>query len=287
MLFNERKRLNVIEAAEADGQTFWTAAFAEDIRIRIWLAFTDATNGHPLSLLNAAEISRGIYFRSAGTLALAGQSNPAEDLRQFLLATDTENVPSIIEALLAGLAIYGRQDQYSPVDPRSFSAQVNEILLRGRISFELVDGLMVEIESQELHSTIVIPVLRLLSGRRGWDGVENAYQSALSELAQGAADDAITDACTALQETLTQLGCEGNALGPLIRSAKRKGLLAPHDTSLEAGITKFLDWASADRSELGDGHKGNSGAIREDAWLAVHVVGALILRLTGSPRRIR
>jgi hypothetical protein len=132
---------------------------------------------------------------------------------------------------------------------------------------------------------VVAPVLRLLSGRAGWGTIENAYQGALREIHDGHPDDAITDAATALQEALVRVGCEGNALGPLIDSAKKKGLLAPHDQTLGTGIAKILDWVSADRSEMGDGHKGASKANRDDAWLSAHVVGAVILRLAGSPRQ--
>lgn len=44
-----------------------------------------------------------------------------------------------------------------------------------------------------------------------------------------------------------------------------------------------MDWVSADRSERGEAHKSGSDD-RADAWLAVHVVGALILRLADSRR---
>ena len=38
---------------------------------------------------------------------------------------------------------------------------------------------------------------------------------------------------------------------------------------------RIVDWIGADRSQLGDGHTA-SGATAEDAWLAVHIGGALI-----------
>lgn len=76
---------------------------------------------------------------------------------------------------------------------------------------------------------------------------------------------------------LTLLGCEGNALGPLIASAQKKGVLTGYDVKLVA------EWVSADRSEKGDAHKAASVS-REDAWFTVHVVGALLLRLSGGPR---
>lgn len=73
------------------------------------------------------------------------------------------------------------------------------------------------------------------------------------------------------------VGCKGNALGPLADDARKRGLLAPYDR-------KIIDWVSADRSDKGDAHNATP-ASRDDAWLAVHVVGALILRLAGDANR--
>jgi hypothetical protein len=136
-------------------------------------------------------------------------------------------------------------------------------------------------ESPVLQAKVVTPVQRLLSSRAELGAVEVAYQKALNETSP---DDAITDAGTALQEMLTALDCTGNALGPLISSARKRGLLGAHDSPLVDGLERIMNWVSADRSSLGDGHRGKSGATAEDAALIVHVVGALILRLTKGPR---
>jgi hypothetical protein len=157
------------------------------------------------------------------------------------------------------------------------------VLREHRIYFELIEGKMVPLASQELHAEVVAPALRLLSGRSGWDKVEAAYQDALGELAEGKPADAITDAATALQEALVALGCKGNALGPLASSARGKGLLGPHDAPMTDMVEKLIDWVSADRSVKGDVHQATQPSL-EDGWLTVHIVGALILRLAG-PRR--
>lgn len=82
----------------------------------------------------------------------------------------------------------------------------------------------------------------------------------------------------------TLAGCKGNSLGPLAKDAKARGLLAPHDETLSDALQKIIDWVSADRSSKGDAHNAST-ASRSDAWLTVHVVGALILRLSeGSSR---
>lgn len=134
-----------------------------------------------------------------------------------------------------------------------------------------------------MHSATIEPTVNLLVDRR-YERAQAAVGEALKELQNRKPDDAITDAGTALQETLTELGCQGNALGPLIADARKRGLLAGHDEKLTEGILKFLDWASADRSNKGDAHT-YSDATNDDAWLTVHVVGALIRRLASDVPR--
>lgn len=185
-------------------------------------------------------------------------------------------MPSVIEAVV--IVMRGNY-----IEEPVFEV-INGILSEERIGYELINDQMVGFESKELHQEVVAPTLRLLSGLAGWDKVESAYQDALKEISGGNAPDAITDAGTALQEALTVLDCKGNALGPLVTSARKKGLLGPHDSKLTDGLEKILDWVSADRSTLGDGHKGGGVATQEDAWFTVHVVGGLILRLAGRPR---
>jgi hypothetical protein len=74
------------------------------------------------------------------------------------------------------------------------------------------------------------------------------------------------------------VGAEGNALGPLISSAKKKGIFSGHDTALLDSVMRAMDWVSAERSEAGDSHNVTDSGER-DAWLMVHVVGALIVWL--------
>lgn len=69
------------------------------------------------------------------------------------------------------------------------------------------------------------PALLLLHGRPDLEAAQTAYRNALREISDDKADDVVTDAGTALQETLEARGCGGHSLGQLITSAERKGLL--------------------------------------------------------------
>jgi hypothetical protein len=165
-----------------------------------------------------------------------------------------------------------------------FVDAVNRVLREHRIAHIVVDGEVLPRSTDELDAAVVRPALGLLLPSR-FSRAHEQYLSALKEIQRGDAGDAITDAAAALQEVLEALGCEGNALGPLIKNARRRGLLGAHDSPLVDAVEKAAHWVSADRSETGDAHHASDAGIA-DAWLIVHVVGALIVRLTdpGAPR---
>jgi hypothetical protein len=287
MLFARRRRLEALTKAEAEGQSFWSTEFDKNARMKFVHAFQDACSEDMRE--KYAEVARGLILRDEGLPYLTDPyKNHQTDLLNFLLNGKDDMLPSAIEAIARVLTIptheMGGSFSYSPrVDPEYFTDAANVVLREHRISFELIEGQMVPLKSQELHAAIVAPMLRLLSGRAGLGKVEAAYQDALGELAEGKPADAITDAATALQEALVARGCKGNALGPLAKSARSKGLFGPHDAVMTDMLHRMVDWVSADRSAKGDAHQVAQPSV-EDAWLTVHVVGALILRLAG-PRR--
>jgi hypothetical protein len=212
-----------------------------------------------------------------------GVSHADEVNSHLLNRATTGEVRDLIEAWFVAVEVEAAQAgvplQAVRISHEAFRRKVNEVLDDEGIAISVVDGLTVDRGSMEMHAEIVRPVLDLLGGRSVFQKVEAAYQKALTELRPGGdPSDAITDAGTALQEVLTSLGADGNSLGPLLQSARTKGLLGPYDSKLSQGVQLIGEWLSADRSQRGDAHSVTA-ADREDAWLAVHVAGALILRL--------
>ncbi|MCS7476396.1 hypothetical protein ACFFQW_04370 [Umezawaea endophytica] len=275
MLFSRRKRLERIAEKERQGESFWSNKFTENVRIRIFHAFGDATGAYTFA---CASLARDLILRDEGKFFLHNNMlNEAEDFFEYMMACDDEEMPMVIEAMYQGM----RGGRSSSVDPWAFTEVLKDILREARVSYEMINNQMVEFTSREMHVSVVAPVLELLAGDSKLRRVEVAYQDALKEISNGAGADAITDAGTALQELLTLLGCAGNALGPLIKSAKANGLIAAHDARMVDGIASIMHWVSADRSESGDAHSATKVSV-EDAWLTVHVVGALILRLANS-----
>ena len=164
--------------------------------------------------------------------------------------------------------------------PERFRQEVNRIFLAHIVGFHLhQNSHLVPIDSHEMHTAVVEPTLYLLHSQPQFAAAEAAYQKALAELRVRDAGDAITDAGVALQEVLTALGCEGNALGDLLKSARKIGLIQGKDTPLTETIGRTVDWVASMRNQ-GEAHKGNPEVGMPDAWMVVHVVGALIRRLS-------
>lgn len=278
MLYSRRKRLKELSEAETRGESFWSEHFDENARMRLVYALNSACGNDPQIIEAYAIRARRLILEELGLPFLRRRdANPYPDLRECIIDGDDEFLPNVIEAIYRTLADFV-PDYTRPGSPSRFADTVNTVLREHRISFEFVGAEIVPLASQELHAEIVAPALRLLSGRTGWAKIEAAYQDALGEIANGKSTDAITDVGTALQETFIALECKGNALGPLVKSARDKGLLGPHDMLMTDVIERLVHWVSADRSERGDSHKV-AEITTQDAWLAVHVVGALILRL--------
>jgi hypothetical protein len=235
-------------------------------------------------IVRYAELARNLILEDEGLRFLSHASNhPSSDYFAYLASCPDDMMPTVLEAMNEAFEDPGIFQMVYEQNSRHYVAGVNEILSEERVAWEFVGNEMTPFSSREMHVDVVEPTLRLLA-TAGWERVEAAYQDALRELSAGNAPNAVTDAGTALQEALTMLGAEGNALGPLIASAQRKGIILGHDRALFDTVSRAATWVSADRSQVGDAH-AVSAAEREDAWLSVHVVGAILLRLSAQTNR--
>lgn len=275
MLHARRRRLAGLASREAEGESLWSEEFPKALRVRLVHLIHDQQKWEEF-----AAGARYLVLRDEGMFFLLNANyDPWYDYEHYLLGCSDDMMPTVIEAFAMALGDDGFQDairRWGQAGP--FTQMVNDLLREYRISYELNGGEMIPFASRELHVEVVEPALRLLAASPEWDEVESAYRKALEELSAGDPSDAITDAGTALQAALTLLGCDGNKLGPLIRSARAKKILSAHDGPMLDAIERIASWVSADRSNNGDAHKA-SGASADDAWLIVHVVGALLVRL--------
>ena len=264
--------------AEARGETFWTSAFSDRVRSRVLHAFSRVADDHSVDRAAVMYEARTLILEEeGGDSVFSVDLSPYEDIYAVLQGEDEDEdlYALVLEAMLQALMRRGKE-----IAAFKFRDRIQEIFAQERVAWRLVALEMIEMKSEELYEAVVEPALRLLHDPR-LARVDETYRKALDELSNDDGPDAITDAGTALQELLQALGCEGNQLGDLIRSAKRKSLLAGHDTTLLAAIERAMHWVAADRSESGESHHA-SNASRDDAWLMVHVVGAFIVRLAAD-----
>lgn len=273
VLWSEKKRIEETAAREAAGEDLWTEEIPYAARVKIaaeWRHLAESDRLGYRGEQKVEEAAKAVLERFCGSLP------NRVDPEQWRDTEDTDTLLTQLGAVLAAFHLFG-------VDTSRLEKRINGVFNSHRVAFRVVDKQFIPFHSDELHVEVVEPTLRLLVDSR-FAGAHASYLKALKEISSNDPADAITDAGTALREAFAVLGYEGNSLGAQLKDAKKQGVLAPHDRNLADGIAKFIDWASADRSEMGDAHK-HSHASAADAWLMVHVVGALIVRLADPRHR--
>jgi len=287
MLFGRRRRLQALNEREAAGEDLWTDKLDERARFRILYLVHKVVDGTDSRRYNLVAEARRLVLEDLGLPFLYAEGARQQDVEHCILEGEEETVFSYLEALVRLGSIVASQyfgnvptddtDRYRSRIP-DFIEAINVVLEEHRCSYELVEGTFVPMESRTLHRSVVVPALRLLGGRSDFEASERSFRKAIEELQGGDPQDAITDASTALQEALGALGCQGNTVSRRLKDAIAKGYLTPYDS-------KLAEWLEADRSLKGDAHNADD-ADRTDAWLVVHIVGALVLRVaSGPPRR--
>ncbi|MFZ2175945.1 MAG: hypothetical protein WAW17_18285 [Rhodococcus sp. (in: high G+C Gram-positive bacteria)] len=309
-LYAERLRREAQAARDAGGEETWLKDIPLPARVKLEAAWDDAiaTLEDPdvgtffTARTDADSALRHVKRRVVRSLGKALQpwhvSMPGQ-------GTPTDQILSILEAEHEALSLvcadrYSRRielewapgkrtlaelDEIESLTrttelPSQFRAAVNRILESHRVAFRLAhDGEAIPVESHELHVAVVEPTLHLLHRDPRFAATETAYMKALIEIRAQDAGDAITDAGTALQEALAALGCTGSTLGAQCKSAKNQGILRSNDTPLIDSIEKTINWVATKRND-GEAHHANPDSDLSDAWMLVHVVGALIVRLT-------
>ena len=284
VFFQRRQKIERDQEAVNRGEDLWTAVLPVEARRKIEYAVRDLTYpdlGGFSCDEDAIGQARGLVLRDIGHPFLATATHDSEvDFFHSLLNSPEEVVYSQIEAVFSVVQRIERTRQRSDGrGPRAgaFERTVNTSLRESWVKCELVNGQIVEFDSLEMHTNVVVPALRLLSDDPLFQPSERAFKKAIREIQEGEPDDAITDAATAVQEMLVSLGAPKTTVSRGIKWAIGAGLLAPYDTNLGS-------WIEADRSGEGDAHNSKPTTV-EDAWLTVHIAGALIVRLSKGTKR--
>jgi len=170
-------------------------------------------------------------------------------------------------------------------DVDTFITTANDLLLGARVGWHFQDGRFEPRDNQVLHAEVVEPAAVLLDSDPKFAPASRGFQTALNRLAENKPDVAITDAASAVQEFFRALGVVGNSIADQLNNAQKASLITSYDRQL---LKPIIDWMNSDRSDRGNAHHHRDGEVpRADAWLAIHVAGALMVRLSNKePRQI-
>lgn len=178
------------------------------------------------------------------------------------------------------------QEWVSPTyDPDALVETVNDILLGYRVDWMWEAGRFQQRGNHVLHAEVVKPASTFLDLSPRFARASAGFEAALTRLSENRPAVAITDAATAVQEFFRALGIEGQSISDQLNGAATAGVISQADRKL---LKPFVDWVNADRSSRGNVHQFRDDDVtKADAWLAIHVAAALIVRLANEePRNI-
>lgn len=89
--------------------------------------------------------------------------------------------------------------------PSDVIAQFNARLLEAAIGYQYVSGEIIRIDSQHIHSEVVLPALHLLSDP-SFESANNEYRSAHEAYRHGELEDCLVDCAKALESVLKVIG---------------------------------------------------------------------------------
>jgi hypothetical protein len=269
------------EVEERDGIS-WTHVFGRVVRARIDAAFhicLTSLNVRPMAF--DTELGDLLSQHSEYPKAFMSLSSSLVGGLQF----DDSWVVDLLDAaaLVITTISAGPWVKAPPVDGRdaalaSLFTSMNDALLAGRVAYVFIDGRLHDRSLEPMHQTLIVPLEHVLTSTPAFGDAERAYLQASSEMASGHYGASITSAGSALQAALVALGAKGNDLGALFSDASKRGFLQGHDEKLIYSFKNISAWITADRSHRGNAH-GPATALRADSQLAIHIVGALIIRL--------
>lgn len=281
--FGLRKKRGYQTELEAAGKNLWTDRLSPVVRVQFTHIIKNSVEQHYLND-QISDVERHVSFQFGFiSLSHAFGFRTLSSLEQVLNAIlyeecEEDVVFSLLEAVWDIVPHY--PGGHVPNPRGIYSHDLRVVLEDARVSYDFVEGNIVPRGEQEMHVEVVVPTITLLSGRPSFEDAERNYMDALTSIRQGRFDDAVTNAAAAVEATLRILGC-GDARTAFAKRgavAIERNLLAPHDKGL-------LGWITATRGLEGDAHGQGSHTTRADAWLVVHVAGALILRLVDGPNR--
>jgi hypothetical protein len=140
-----------------------------------------------------------------------------------------------LQTTKAWMSEHGPRALYRPsAMPDGIIDQFNARLLEAAVGYQYVSGEIIRIDSQHIHSEVVLPVLRLLSAAR-FESANSEYRSAHEAYRHGELEDCLVDCGKALESVLKVIGRkrgwkieDNDTASKLIHAAVESGFLASY-----------------------------------------------------------
>ncbi len=170
-------------------------------------------------------------------------------------------------------------------------AELNTRFRRAGVGYQFESGMIVRVDSELIHSEMVVPALRFLC-EPGFDGPRDEFVSAHKHYRAGDTKDAVTDANNAFESTLKTI-CDqrgwsyptGGRASDLLKAVRENGLLPPYlDRSFEQLAATLRSGLPKVRNA--EGAHGQGAVPREApdyvAAYALHLAAANIVFLAAA-----
>jgi len=279
-------RRRQLAGREADEGVVWRDDAPEAVGRKIGAILPLMTNKEWLVYENAdahrlvGSESSIIEFSTKDTLAGRGSERDRLDAIAAIVysfvrlsVTDDEEVEN------------GWDHQYVPprYDVDSLVETVNDILLAARVEWHFADGEFVQRGNSVLYADVVKPATILLDSNPKFSVASSSFNTAITHLSENKSAIAVTEAAVSVQEFFRAIGVNGNSISDQLDAAKNANVITGEDRAL---LKPFVGWMNADRSNRGIAHFHREGDVsKADAWLAIHIAGALIVRLSNEDPR--
>ena len=242
------------------------------------------------------ETIRSTICREKGKSSLSSYENPRDDCVAYLL--NESNVDELLDLIefsfryisknLKNITPYERKKLGITQISDEAIDELNYRFQEARVGYQFTNHIIVRIDSQLIHSEVVIPALELLSDRR-FSGAQEEYLNAHEHYRSQEYRDANVDALNSLESTLKTI-CEINGwdfdkksrANDLISIIRNKGLLPEFsDKSFDQLIATLKSSVPAIRNEAG-GHGQGSTRVKVPHYIsayALHMTAATIILL--------
>ena len=249
------------------------------------------------------EVIHDKLARELGVFALADDGNPFDRCVKYIQQVDTNGALDIIELTFRWihtegrkLALYERQLNHIVQDPDAAIEELNQRFLENGIGYQFVSGEIIRIDSQYIHSEVVMPAVELIH-QEGFRGASDEFLRAHEHYRQGRNKEAVSEALKAFESTMKAI-CDArgwayspNATAkPLIDVLMRNGLITSDLESHFGGLRSALESGLPTiRNKLG-GHGQGKEPFSIPNYLAayaLHLAASNIVFLVNANRQLK